>query len=221
MAAFDDNVIDKANSLASLGGNAKDFLRANITFLDNAKVELRGEIGDPLYYKWKANYASNDTILSITLGTKTLITLSSSHYRHDESYVYLYDIVDNGLFILNGRHKTEYVSDTSFYIDVDTTYADAYTSGGKAVDAVWNELKMSLAWLLLYYALPSLIDIKEGDHSVVLAVYRQFGEGNANPSIHDAIDWLRGVFYNNALKLVRKNVGDGTGSDEWIQIVDV
>jgi len=221
MAAFDDNVMDQAFSLASLGENAKTFLRTNKYFLDNAKVEIRGLIGDPLYYNWKANYDSSDDISSITLGTKTLITLTSDHYREDDSYVYIYGITDNGLFGLNGRHKIEYASDASFYVDVDTTYADAYTSGGEVVDATWNELKLALAWLILYFALPSLVDIKEGDHSVVLATYRQFGEGNARPSTERAIDWLQAKFKDNAMKLIGKNIGSGDGGSEFIHIVAV
>lgn len=208
------NVKDKAQSFASLGSSAVDKITDALLSVANSKLaEL---IGGELYAKYSKPITA-DTISSITLGSRTMITISSAHYRRTGSYVYLYGIIDNGLWQLNGRHEIEYVEGSgalSFYIDIDTSSYEnvAYTSGGKVIDGIVDEIQDAEAFLLLWYLIPTCIDIKKGDIGVIPQTI-EYGEGNATKSFMDELDKLANGFYEKAISIIKKNLGDGDTSD--------
>jgi hypothetical protein len=215
--AFDTSIVGK---LFSVGATALTKITDTV-FVKRAKMKLRSLIGYPMYTKWiQGTQPAADTISAITAGTQTLITMSASHFRRDGDYVTLDGLVDDGLWILNGRHQITYQSDTAFYVDVDTTDADTYTSGGSVIDAIWADLDYALAYLIMYFALPQLIDVKDGDFGVILIVYQQYGDGKADPpDTLDMIKELQQIFLDNAQEIANENIEAGGNFDT--QIIEV
>lgn len=216
-----ETVTTKAQAFASLGPDAVTKITTNL--LARANYKLSELLGAELYAKYSAPVTA-DTISSITLGSKTTITISSAHYRRTGSYVRIYDIVDNGLWQLNGRHKIEYVEGSgalSFYVDIDTSdYEEvAYTSGGKVIDGIVDEIQDAEAFILLWYLLPGLVDIKLGDVGVMPNTV-EYGDGNITKSLMDELNKLANGFYNKAIEIINKNRGNGsTGGDTIIMAI--
>jgi len=210
------SIITKAQKFASLSSTA--IAKINPSLYKRANRMLAGLIDGELYAKYSAP-VSAVTIDSIDVGSPTYINFgSASRFRRDGIYVKLAGLTDNGLYQLNGRHKITYISDTKISVEVDTTYADAYTSGGTVIEAIMDELEDAEAYLLLYILIPALKEIKEGDHGAIFPTVIQWGEGSVNISDTYEIEKVRKWFYDMAIAAIRKNTGSGMVDDHIIVI---
>lgn len=212
-----ETVTTKAQSFASLGTSATAKITANL--LARANSMLAGLLGGELYAKYSAPQTA-DTISAIELGSTTKITISSAHFRRTGSYVGISGIDDDGLWQLNGRHKIEYVEGsvgTEFTIAIDSSDYEsvAYTSGGEVIDGIWDEIQDAEAYLLLSILIPACVDIKKGDIGVIPQTV-EWGEGNATKAYIDEINKFAQGFYDEAIEIIRKNIGDGDANSEII-----
>ena len=200
---------DIVQTIATLGTGAIAKIDTDILALANKSMEkaMSGEL-----FKMYTEQPSADTILSITKGTPTLITMAASHYRRTGSYVFISGINDNGLMILNGKKKIIYESATQFYVDGVNTDSDAddYTSGGKVVDADWEDLERAEAYFVLYHLIPAIQDIKlENEGAVIMVKSKEWGGGSYEPSTLQELKLLANWFKKRANEIVNRYAGNG------------
>lgn len=210
------SVLTKAQHLASLSDKAVE--KINPTLMKSANKMLAGLISGELYAKYSTPVTAV-TIDSIDIGSPTYINFASaSRFRRDGIYLKFAGLTNNGLYQLNDRHLITYISNTRISVDIDTTNADAYTSGGTVIEAVMDEIEEAEAYLLLYILIPSLKKIAEGDHGVILPNSLEWDGGSVNLSVIDEVEKVRNWFYDMAILAIRKNVGSGLVDDHVMVI---
>lgn len=211
------SIITKAQRFASLSQTAIDTINPSI--FKRANRMLEHMLDSELYAKYIAS-VSAVSVISVDLGSPTTITTVSSRFRRDGIFLKFAGFTDDGLYQINGRHEILYVSDSGFTIDIDTTNADAYTSGGTVIEAVMDELEDAEAYLLLYVLLPSLIDIKKGNAGVILPSAIEWGGGSVAITDSDELNKVRAFFHSMAITAIQNNIDDGKVPN-LVQIIGV